>query len=728
MVGGLIDNVALLIALSVLYDYMSVSRRRPVQKFITGLILGTICIGVMYNSFSFTPGVVYDTRSILLSVSGLLFDPCSTALAAAMAAAYRFSMGGAGVWAGIGTIFSTALIGMLWRHRNIDRLDGITPFELYLFGVIVHATMLMCQLMIPWPKAFEVISNIIIPVMVIYPVGTALLGKLMIDRNIKIKTRTELDKNRAMLVEVLDSIPHSLFWKDRDSVYQGCNRQFASDVGLAAPADIIGKTDYDLFASKSDADAYRADDAEVMRSRSTKRGIIEQLTRADGKRIWLSTNKAPLIDANGEVFGVLGLYEDISDRRAAEVELLNAKKSAEEANAAKSMFLANMSHEIRTPMNGIVGFAKLLELSPLNDTQKEYVSVINASSRHLLDIINDILDISRIEAGKTKLEMKEIDLREIIGQTFDTFKTAAESKGLIYRISISASINYRVLGDSTRISQMLFNLINNAIKFTEKGFVEAGLEQLKISRDTALVRFSVSDSGIGIEKEKLSKIFESFFQIDGSYTKKYQGTGLGLAIVKNLAGLMGGEVSVKSAPGSGTRFDIDIPFKIVESFKPSDNGAADRSAAESLSEAIKGGTKALIVEDDRISARLASVIMKKHGFEPVVVSSGGAAVEAIARGGFAVVLMDIQLPEMDGLTAIKLIRSRGAEDNNFRVPIIALTAYALTGDREKFLEAGADDYLSKPFAENELVEKILKLVGGAGKPGGSSLENGSAAG
>ncbi|HBC76601.1 MAG: hypothetical protein A2008_10375 [Candidatus Wallbacteria bacterium GWC2_49_35] len=708
MVGGLIDNVVLLLALSVLYDYVSGSRKMPLKNILTGVILGTICIGVMFNSFSFTPGVVYDTRSILLGISGLLFDPVSTAVAATMAAAYRFSTGGVGVWAGIATVFATALTGMIWRQKNLQRLDSISMAELYFFGIIIHVVMLSCQLLIPWPKAFEVLSIVLIPVMVIYPVGTAFLGKLMIERNIKLKTKAELDKSRAMLVEVLDSIPHSVFWKDRNSVYQGCNRQFASDLGLSGPAEISGKTDYDLFASKNDSEAYRSDDREVMKSKSTKRDIIEQLTRADGKRIWLSTIKAPLIDANGDLFGVLGLYEDITDRRAAEAELINAKKSAEEASQAKSMFLANMSHEIRTPMNGIVGFAKLLELSKLDDSQKEYVSVINSSSRHLLDIINDILDISRIEAGKTKLEMKELDVMEILSRTFDTFKVAIESKGLSYKISMPAEIDYRVYGDSTRISQMLFNLINNSVKFTEKGYIEAGVEQLEKDGDTALLRFSVSDTGIGIEKEKLSKIFESFFQIDDSYTKKYQGTGLGLAIVKNLANLMGGEVSVKSAAGRGTRFDIDIPFKISERYIYSPDEKISGAGDELKMSAA--GMKALIVEDDQISAKLASVILKKNGFEPVTAYNGRQALDLIEKNKFAVVLMDIQLPEIDGLTAIKLIKSRGASEEQFRVPVIALTAYALSGDREKFTEAGADDYISKPFVEEDLTKKIFNLI------------------
>ncbi len=708
LISDLIKNAALLLALSILYDFISTNRKAPLRDVFTGFILGAICLGVMLNTFNLTPGVVYDTRSILLGISGLFFDPISTAIAALMASIYRFYLGGMGAIAGVATIFATALIGVIWRRKNINRLDYISTGELYIFGIVVHFGMLSCQLLIPWPKSIESLKNVFIPVMLIYPVGTMLLGKLMIDRNLKIKTKAELAKNRAMLEEILNSIPFSVFWKDRDSVYQGCNMQFAKDIGISSPGEIAGKTDYDMPWPKSDADGYIHDDKEVLNSKLPKRNIVEQLTKHDGKRIWLSTTKVPLIDSGNEVFGVLGLYEDITERRLAEMELMKAKHAAEEASHAKSMFLANMSHEIRTPMNGIVGFAKLLEMSDLDDTQKDYVSVINSSSRHLLDIINDILDISRIEAGKVKLESRPFDLFSVLSQTMETFKPAIENKGLKYKIEISPEIDYLVYGDSTRISQLLFNLINNSVKFTERGCIEASITQLGRDSSSATLRFSIADTGIGIEKEKLTKIFDSFFQIDGSYTKKYQGTGLGLAIVKNLTNLMGGDVSVQSSAGKGTRFDIDIAFKIeAKTYK-----AAEKSSEGVLPPSMAGaGMSALIVEDDQISAKLAMLMAQKQGFKTSHASNGVKAIEMIEREKFDLVLMDIQLPEMDGMTAIKLIKRRCSEGiENYCVMIIALTAYALSGDREKFMEAGADEYIAKPFNEIDFAEKICSVL------------------
>ncbi len=670
-------------------------------------MLGAICLGVMLNPFRFASGVVYDTRSILLGISGLFFDPVSTGVAAAMATFYRFYIGGAGVWAGIATIISATFIGILWRKKSYERLDKISISELYLFGIVVHAAMLISQLLMPWPAAFKALKTVLLPVLLVYPAATAIFGKLMAERNQKLKIGYELAKNRTMLLEIINSIPHSVFWKDCHSVYQGCNRQFAIDTGLKNPQEIINKTDYDLFLSKNEAESFISDDQEVINGKLPKRNIIEQITKADGKRIWASTVKFPLLDHNGDSLGVLGLYEDITERRAAEDELLKTKKAAEEANRAKSLFLANMSHEIRTPMNGILGFAKLLELSELNDSQKEYVSVINSSSKHLLNIINDILDISRIEAGKIKLDNTFIEVEDLIEQVIETFKPAFETRGLSYKINIAPEINYKIFSDSTKLSQLLFNLINNSIKFTEKGSIEVGVEQLSKTDGNALLRFSVADTGIGIKKEELSQIFDAFFQADYSYNKKYQGTGLGLAIVKNIVNLMNGNISVQSAAGLGARFDIDISFKIEEN---KDNDVNEKNAVSVIKEKFGEGLKVLIAEDDHINARLAELIIKKYGFTVRLATNGLKAVKLMKEEKFDIVLMDIQMPEMDGISAIKLIKAKKDEDANFKVPVIALTAYALSGDREKIIEAGADDYLSKPFTEEKLIEKIKGLT------------------
>ncbi len=705
---GLINNAALLLALGVLYDIIEDNRKTAFSVILTGFVLGFMCVCVMLNPWVFMPGLVFDTRSVLLSISGLFFGPVPASIAALMAGAYRLFLGGPGAMAGVATIFSATLIGISWRRLYRDRLDNISMAELYYMGIIVHAVMLLCQLLTPWPKALEAISKIILPVIIIFPIGTALLGKLMAGRNEKIKTKDELAKNRAMLLEVLNSIPQSVFWKDKNSVYQGCNSSFAKDSGIMDPEKVIGKTDHDMPWLKNDAEAYISDDREVISSGLPKRHIIEQLNRADGTRVWIDTSKVPLFEKNGGSFGVLGLYEDITERKNAEAELLSAKEASEKANQAKSMFLANMSHEIRTPMNGIIGFTKILESTKLNDSQKEYVNILKTSSYHLLEIINDILDISKMESGKLKLVYEEIEISVLLDQVVEIFRPSAEKKHLSLNVGISPKINYSVFGDATRLNQMVSNLVGNSVKFTESGLISITADELERNGDLAKLKLSVADTGIGISADKVSKIFDSFFQVDGSYTKKYQGTGLGLAIVKNLVELMGGNISLSSEPGKGSRFDLILPFKINEEKKTETKAPA---VANKETEGIgKTSFKALIVEDEVINGKLALFVMRKNGFDANVADNGKKAIEMIEKQRYDIILMDIQMPEMNGITATKLIRERSAAEDNFKTKIIVLTAYAMEGDREKFIAAGADDYISKPLSEKELLSSISKVL------------------
>lgn len=673
----------------------------------SGFIMGAICIGVMLNPWVFRPGVVFDTRSVLLSVAGLFFDTNSAAVATIMAAAYRLYLGGTGVWAGVATIFVCTIIGVIWRGKVGRRIENLTMLDLYAMGVFSAAGMLICQLLIPWPTSYQVFSNILLPVIIIYPVGTALLGRLIVDRHTMARTRDELAKNRAMLVEVLNSIPQSVFWKDTDGVYRGCNRAFARDTGFDDPDDIIGKTDRDLPWPESDREGYRADDREVIEKRLPKRHIVEPLVKSDGRRLWIDTTKVPLLNPEGEVIGVLGLYDDITERRRAEAELLKAKETAEEASRAKSMFLANMSHEIRTPMNGIIGFAGLLSRSNLDAGQKEYLEVIRSSSRHLLEIINDILDISRIEAGKFKLEMTSFRLADLVKNTVEIFRPAAVKRNLTLSTVIAPEVDREVISDSMRIKQMLANLVNNAVKFTEKGVVEVSVSQAGEEGGKTLVKISVRDTGIGIPPDKLAMIFESFYQVDGSSTKRYQGTGLGLAIVRSLASMLGGKIDVESGIGEGSRFDLILPF---EPGKEPPAVAAEKESAPALAHEMPGpGLRVLVVEDDQMNRKLVSLYVSGRGWDVEEACNGRSALEMIEKKKYDVVLMDIQLPEIDGIKAISTIRARAPREANFRTLIVALTAYALEGDRERIMASGANAYLAKPIDDRELYRTIARL-------------------
>jgi len=366
-----------------------------------------------------------------------------------------------------------------------------------------------------------------------------------------------------------------------------------------------------------------------------------------------------------------------------------------------------MSHEIRTPMNGIIGFSNLLESTQLDERQSEFLDFIKISANHLLEIINDILDFSKIEAGKLKLVYGKFNIRQLIESTVNLLSVQSEQKKLKISVRIDEKINYDLMGDALRIRQIIANLLSNAIKFTDEGFIKIGVEEIEKTVHKSKLKISVKDSGIGIPENKIDDIFESFNQLDNSFTKKYAGTGLGLAIVKSLIDLMGGEISVKSEPGHGTSFDIIISFDISGSLETPIRAAEEKQAFICPAADIK----ILLVEDDHISRELIKILLKKNKINKIdAASNGNDAVELLANNKYDLVLMDIQIPHIDGLQIIKMVKTDGSGHKNYFTPIIAITAYALKGDREKFIETGACEYLSKPLSEKDFFSTIDKFL------------------
>ena len=401
---------------------------------------------------------------------------------------------------------------------------------------------------------------------------------------------------------------------------------------------------------------------------------------------------------------------DITDRKKVETEILKAKKAAEDASRAKSMFLANMSHEIRTPMNGIIGFAGLLEHTMLNGEQHEFLEMIKISSKHLLCLINDILDFSKVEAGKLKLEKGPVNISELAYKTASLMEGAARQKGIYLKCSVSEKLNYRIIGDNLRLKQILTNLIDNAIKFTSSGGVEVCITEVENDKNKALLAFSVKDTGLGIPEDKVNEMFDSFRQLDGSNTRKYGGTGLGLAIVKNLVEMMGGVVRVKSAVDSGSEFMFAIPFEISRETDKRLNDLKEAIKKEGIG-LIGGKLSILLVEDDAMSQKLIHSILERKavGSFLEIAENGLEALEMINKKNYDIILMDGQMPGMDGFNTTRIIRER-ERFSKTHVPVIAVTAYAISGDRERFMEAGADDYITKPIDENELFDKIEKYL------------------
>ncbi len=527
------------------------------------------------------------------------------------------------------------------------------------------------------------------------PTGIGCIAK---DVTRRVTTEMALEEATAIYHSLVESLPINVFRKDREGRIVFANQRYCDTLGKPLKK-LVGKTDYDLF-SKELSDKYCNDDRWVLQTGLPFHDIEEHPSPDSGK-IFVEVLKAPVTDADGRRVGIQGMFWDVTARKRAEQALREAKEMAEAANQAKSDFLANMSHEIRTPLNAIIGMTDLLIDTPLERSQREYLSMVQQSGESLLTLINDILDFSKIEAGKLEIENQSFNPRDRLADSMRTLALRAHDKGLELAMRIDAKVPRRIIGDIARLRQVLVNLVGNAIKFTHAGEIIVEIDVETFSELEVSLKFTVSDTGIGIPENKITNIFDEFMQADSSTTRQYGGTGLGLAIGARLVDLMGGELQVYSLVGQGSRFFFTLKFP-VDPYTDEVDEAIDMS-----------DVPVLLVDDNQTNLRILDEMMRSWGMKTFTADSAERALGllkslAAAKQPVAIVLSDVNMPQSDGYEMAKWIRS---EPSISMTPIILLTSGGRQGESQLRRELNIHSQLFKPVKQSELLDSIATALG-----------------
>ncbi|MDD4821956.1 MAG: LytS/YhcK type 5TM receptor domain-containing protein [Bacteroidales bacterium] len=561
----LLQNIAILLAFSLLYDYFSMKKVRDktlLIKFLTGVTIGAIGLILIQTPWILSPGLVFDTRSIMLSISGLFFGAIPTIIAILITGLYRFVMGGDGVWMGVAVIVSSGTIGILWGKLRFETLRENKYWELLFLGLLVHIVMLACTLLLPPENIIPTLKTIVFPVIIIYPLGTLILGTIMIRQYQNQKTREALRESERRWQFALEGNQDGVWdWNlTTNQVYY--SKQYKAMLGYE---EHEFESTIDGWSKRVHPDDIETCYSDIQKHLDGKEHFYSNVHRVlckNGEYIWvLDRGKITDYSESGKPLRMVGTHTDLTERITKENELKLAKEKAEQSDRLKSAFLANMSHEIRTPMNGILGFAELLKEPDLTgEEQQAYIQIIEKSGVRMLNIINDIIDISKIEAGLMKLDVKDSNINDQIEYIYTFFKPEVEGKGLKFSSNSPLPDEEAVIRtDREKVYAILTNLVKNAIKYTDKGSIEFGYV-LKTDREQQLLEFYVKDTGLGIPKDRIEAIFERFIQADITDEMVRQGAGLGLSISKAYVEMLGGKIWVESKEGSGSTFYFTLPY------------------------------------------------------------------------------------------------------------------------------------------------------------------------
>lgn len=695
---GLIENIAVMLAFTMIYDYFWAKNEDSLKisgKILAGFTIGFIAIFLMMIPWTLSPGIQFDSRSVLLSITGLFFGYIPTFIAMLVAAAYRIYLGGGGMWMGVAVILSSGFIGIVWGQFFPPKKIRQPQFNILFMGLIVHFTMMLCTFFLPRDSIFETMRVIALPLLLLYTPGTMLLGLLMIKRWSFWQQQKNIEEEENRYRKLFENAGEAILVAQEGFI------TFANE----RLSDILGRS-YEEIRSRPFTDFIHPDDREFVMQRHKERIQKHDVPKFYSFRIVSNTGEVKWIEINSVYFewnGVpasLSFLSDVTSLRETSRQLVLAKEKAVNSDKLKTVFLANMSHEIRTPMNAILGFSDLLDnKNTPQGKRSHYINMIRTAGNQLMHIINDIVDISKLEAKQLNVNLKNCNLQEIFAQSIEVFKNnyqLKEKKGVKLELDFPRSCKeIRIMADPYRIRQVIDNLLNNAIKYTDTGNITLSCIPT-INQNMVHVETHVKDTGIGIPNDKKDIIFERFRQVEENTYR--EGAGLGLSIAKGIVELMGGTIGFESEEGKGSDFFFTLDLE--RAFEPLPDKKDEITNIPNLK-----GNYILIADDDITSYYLLKEFLNETGADVAHAIDGEVLLSMISEKMPDLVLLDINMPKKDGYACLQKI-----QENNYPCKIIAQTAYAMENEKNRCLSAGCLGYVSKPIEPDILYQEIRQVM------------------
>jgi two-component system sensor histidine kinase EvgS len=688
-------NFGILIAFSIISAFILQQKKvnEKLMKVFQGLLFGMAAVIGMLNPVVLREGLIFDGRSVMISLAAMFYGPIAGIVSIIFPSIVRIYQGGSGLVMGLNIILFSGIIGSIFYYRSKKLNKYISSWNVYLMGMIVHISMLILTILLPKELILHVLKEVSIPVLLVYPIATLIMGRVLIYSKAFLKNQNILKEKEEQIRTISNNLKDGLIYQV--IAYPDGTKKFtyisenSKKLYGHSPEEIY--KDPNLIYERLHPDfvdsLIKAEKDSIQNQKKFKMEVMIQ--NPDGTYRWSSLVSAPSKMQNGIIY-FDGIEFVITEMKELQLQL-------EHANKAKSEFLANMSHEIRTPMNGIFGFTDLLQSMETDEEKLEYLRLIDFSAEHLLSIINDILNLAKIEAGKYISEAEKTNMHELMETISSIYKEQCEKKKIEFEFEIDKGFSNEIMLDRKSLIQILNNLLSNAVKFTEFGKIICEIKKDEQNKKITLI---IEDTGIGINQEKMKKLYEPFEQGELYLNKKYGGTGLGLTIVKSLVDLLNGKITVKTGIGAGTKFRLELPFSEL----PKDILQEHECKVEKYKG--KEDTKIILADDDKLNHKIVGTMLEEVGYKLLTsVYNGKALLDELRKKQYDVALVDIQMPELNGLEAIRQLKTE-PDKNSIDLVIIAVSAFALKNEIKNVLDAGADAYITKPFHKQELLSII----------------------